>query len=65
MNLPLPDFEPALELSYQAQLAPWWVAQPDAQLIIYPGARLSDPQTPLARAPSNALVLGMRTAVSF
>ena len=30
-SLPLPDFESALELSYQAQLAPWWVAEPDAQ----------------------------------
>ena len=65
INLPLPDFESAVELSYQAQLAPWWVAQPDAQFIIHPGARLPDAQTPSTKAPANALILGMRTAVSF
>ena len=65
VNLPLPDFESAVELSYQAQLAPWWVAQPDAQFIIHPGVRLPDAQAPSARVPANALVLGMRTAVSF
>ncbi|MEP6830746.1 MAG: carbohydrate porin [Rhizomicrobium sp.] len=61
----LPDFESALELSYQAQLAPWCVVQPDAQFIIHPGARLPNPTDPSGRALRNALVLGMRTAVSL
>jgi porin len=60
-----PDFESALELSYQAQLAPWWVVQPDAQFIIHPGARLPDPANVSAPVPANALVLGVRTAVSL
>jgi porin len=61
----LPDFESALELSYQAQVAPWWVVQPDAQLILHPGARLANLAAPSSLTPANALVLGMRTAVSF
>jgi porin len=68
-GLPLPDFESALELSYQAQLAPWWVAEPDAQFIIHPGARLASlfvpPATTSVKTPANALIVGMRTAVSF
>ena len=64
-RLPLPDFESAVEISYQAQLAPWWVAEPDAQFIVHPGAHLPDLAAPSIRVPSNAVVLGMRTAVSF
>jgi porin len=63
---PPADFESALELSYQAQIAPWWVAQPDLQVILHPGARLPNLAAP--RAPTklpDALVLGMRTAISF
>jgi porin len=62
---PLPDFESVLELSYQAQLAPWLVVQPDAQFIFHPGARLPDPANVSSSIPANALVLGMRTAVSL
>lgn len=64
-GLPGADFESALELSYQAQLAPWWVAQPDAQFILHPGARLPDFAAPSRAVPANALILGMRTAISF
>jgi porin len=60
--VPPADFESALEFSYQAQIAPWWIAQPDMQLVLHPGARLSGTQR---NAPGNALVLGLRTAVSF
>ncbi|HEY4274943.1 MAG TPA: carbohydrate porin [Rhizomicrobium sp.] len=59
----LPDFESVLELSYQAVLAPWLVVQPDAQLILHPGARLPDPAH--LASPANALVLGVRTAASL
>jgi porin len=65
ISLPGADFESALELSYQTQLAPWWVAQPDAQFILHPGARLPDFAAPARTAPADALILGMRTAISF
>lgn len=57
--LPLPDFESAVELSYQAQIAPWWIVQPDLQIILHPGARLT------ATTQDNAVVLGLRTGISF
>ena len=46
---PPADFESALELSYQAEIAPWWVAQPDVQVILHPNARLPNLAAP--RAP--------------
>jgi porin len=59
VSLPLPDFELAVELSYQAQLAPWWIVQPDLQIIVHPGARLT------AAKEDDAVVLGLRTGISF
>lgn len=59
-----PDYESVIELSYQAQVAPWWIIQPDAQWVIHPGARLLNPASPLAKNP-NALVLGLRTAINL
>jgi porin len=59
VSLPLPDFELAVELSYQAQLAPWWIVQPDLQIIVHPGARLT------AATEDEAVVLGLRTGISF
>jgi porin len=64
-NLPAADFESALEISYQAQIAPWWTAQPDMQVILHPGARLANPGALTHGVPSDALVLGLRTAVNF
>jgi porin len=57
---PAPDYESAVELSYQALLAPWWMVQPDAQLILHPGARLG-----VRASAADTWVLGLRTAVSF
>lgn len=60
--LPAPDYESVIELSYQTQLAPWWVVQPDAQWIIHPGGKLLEDGAP---PPRDALVLGLRTAINF
>jgi porin len=63
---PVRDFEMAIELTYQAQLAPWWVVQPDLQYIIHPGGGIANPATPGATGTvGDALVLGVRTTVSF
>lgn len=53
---PLPDHEAIVELTYQANLAPWLQIQPDLQYILHPGA---------SRAVRNALVLGVRSVVTF
>ena len=65
MPVPAPDFESALELSYQAQLASWWIIQPDVQWIIHPGGRVLDLRNPLTVPSAGALVLGLRTAVAL
>jgi porin len=56
----MPDCESALELSYQMQVAPWWILQPDIQWILHPGARLYGAPT-----PGDAAVLGLRTAINL
>jgi porin len=59
-----PDYESVIELSYQTQVAPWWILQPDAQWVIHPGAKLLNTTAPLAKSP-DALVLGLRTAINL
>ena len=55
-NLPIPDFEQNIELTYLAQLSQWWTVQPDLQILIHPGGSTAIP---------NALVLGCRTVINF
>ncbi|MBL6852103.1 MAG: carbohydrate porin [Alphaproteobacteria bacterium] len=64
-GVPLADYESVIEFSYQAQVAPWLIVQPDLQLVLHPGARLLDVGAPVTPPPHDALVLGLRTAVSF
>jgi porin len=64
-TVPEPDFESAVELTYQGQLASWWIIQPDLQWIIHPGGRLPNPQNPQVHPAAGALVLGLRTAVAL
>ena len=45
-----------IELTYQAQVTPWFTLQPDLQYIIHPGTTQSYP---------NAFVLGLRASVTF
>ncbi len=53
---PLPDYENIFEVTYQANLAPWLSVQPDLQYIVHPGG---------STRYGNALVLGVRTVVTF
>ncbi len=53
---PAPDYEGIFEVTYQANLAPWWSVQPDLQYIVHPGG---------SPRYGNALVLGVRTVVTF
>jgi porin len=62
---PEPDFESVLEVSYQAQVASWWIIQPDLQWVIHPGGRVLNLSNPRASLGEGAVVLGLRTAISL
>jgi porin len=65
-NGPLRDFEAALELTYQAQITPWLVLQPDFQYIFHPGGNVADPTDVSGTTPvQDAAVIGVRTAITF
>jgi porin len=48
--------EMVIEATYRAQLTPWWMLQPDLQIILTPGGE---------KSAAHAVVLGLRTAISF
>jgi porin len=59
---PVRNEELVLELSYQAQINPWWTLQPDVQGILNPGGHVTNPD---GHARPDALVVGLRTTVTF
>jgi porin len=60
------NYETVLEITYQARIAPWWVLQPDLQLVFHPGGHIAlPPPAPPTRPIPNALVLGLRSAITF
>jgi porin len=63
---PTRDFEALIEVTYQVNLAPWWVLQPDLQVIFHPGGNVAAPfpASPSQPVP-NAVVVGLRSAVTF
>ena len=61
---PIRSSETVLELTYQAQLAPWWQMQPDFQYVFNPSGGISNPDGS-ARRVGNAAILGLRTVVTF
>jgi porin len=63
---PLRNYEAVLELTYQLNIAPWWVLQPDLQVIFHPGGHTAAPlPAPLGQPIPNALVLGIRSTITF
>ena len=62
----LRDYEAVLEITYQAYMTPWWVLQPDLQVVLHPGGHIAAPfAAPATRPIPNALVLGLRSALVF
>lgn len=61
---PVRTSESALELTYQYQVAPWWVVQPDFQYVFLPGAGIANPVQPDRRI-GNEAILGVRTNITF
>jgi porin len=63
---PMRDYETVLEVTYQVQIAPWCVLQPDLQFIFHPGDHIAIPFPVSPGQPiPNALVLGLRSAIAF
>ena len=62
--LPTRTSETVLEISYQAQVAPWWTIQPDLQYVFNVGGGIPDPNRPDKRI-GDALILGLRTGITF
>lgn len=63
------EFEPrsaehVIELTYQAQLAPWWQLQPDFQYAFNPGGGIQNPEAPARRLGDEAIFV-LRTTVTF
>lgn len=63
-TIPLRAQEVLFELTYQAQLTPWWTVQPDTQYIINPGGGVLNPNGS-GKIVGNAVVLGVRSVVTF
>jgi porin len=61
---PIRNEEVVFELSYAAQIAPWWIVQPDLQYIVHPGGNVPDPDNPNATV-GNAFVAGIRSTIKF
>jgi porin len=59
---PVRNQEVVLELSYQIALTPWLTLQPDLQAIFNPGGHVQNPDGSIR---ANALVLGLRSALTF
>lgn len=57
------DYETVFELSYAAQLAPWWTVQPDLQYIVHPNGG-QDPNDPTQRL-GDAFLAGIRSTIKF
>jgi porin len=66
LNWPLRSGETVFEVSYIAQITPWWTVQPDFQYIVKPGGNVPRDEEDLSLGVvPNAYVLGVRTTVTF
>jgi len=60
------DYEAVLELTHQLTVAPWWVLQPDLQLIFHPSGHVGAPfPAPAGQPIPNVLVVGLRSTITF
>ncbi|MBE7211532.1 MAG: carbohydrate porin [Gluconacetobacter diazotrophicus] len=66
---PVRDSESFVELTYSAQVLPWWSVQPDLQYVFTPGGGVANPGTTDGLVPTgrigNELILGVRTGITF
>ena len=62
LSHPIRSAELALELSYQAQVTLWWTLQADVQFVANPSGGVQNAD---GGVRANALVLGLRSALTF
>ena len=62
---PIPTNEWMSELTYQYQVKPWFVLQPDIQYIYNPGAGIPNPNSLTGARIQNELVAGVRAIFNF
>jgi porin len=55
--------ETVVEATYQYQVAPWWILQPDAQYVVNPGAGI--PSSLGSKPLKDAIVIGVRAVITF
>ena len=61
---PVRSSETFIEVTYQAQVAPWLQVQPDFQYVFNPGGGIPNPNNPSQRI-GNEVILGTRANVTF
>ena len=61
---PIRSSESFIEVTYQAQIAPWWQLQPDFQYVFTPGGGIANPNNPSKRV-GNEAIFGLRTNITF
>jgi len=61
---PIRSSEATIELTYQAQIVPGWLLQPDIQYIFNPAGGISNPLVPGARI-KGGIVFGLRSTVTY
>ena len=61
---PIRSRELLLEATYQAQITPWWLVQPDVQYVSRPGGGVQG-DVAAGEPLDNALVFGVRSTITF
>ena len=59
---PVRSNEQFIEVTYQAQITPWFTVQPDFQYVIRPGGGIANPQAPGMKL-KNETVVGVRSII--
>jgi carbohydrate-selective porin OprB len=49
----------------ERRLAPWWIVQPDLQIIFHPGGKIPNPRNASGASIRDAVVPGVRTTLKF
>ncbi|WP_250265655.1 carbohydrate porin [Rhodovastum atsumiense] len=63
-SYPIRNSETVLELTYQAQVTPWLIVQPDFQYVFRPAGGVPDPLDPTKRI-GDAAIFGLRSTITF
>jgi porin len=63
--LPVRDDQVTFELTYQAQIVPGFLVQPDFQYIFHPAGGALNPLNPASGRIPDAAVFGIRTVIKF